>query len=80
MTLNQQKLDITDRIVGKLKNGSIELYLENESIGKITLPKESQIEMSHHYEIDHQQRIYQHYTSTNQPDAKYTDCDEGGWC
>lgn len=80
MSLSQQKLDITDRIVGKLKNGTIELYLENESIGKITLPKDSQIEMSHHYEIDQQQRIFQHYTSTNQPDAKYTDCDEGGWC
>lgn len=80
MSLNQQKLDITDRIVGKLKNGTIELYLENEWIGKITLPKNSQIEMSHHYEIDQQQRIFQHYTSTNQPDARYTDCDEGGWC
>jgi hypothetical protein len=80
MTLNQQKLDITDRIVGKLNNGIIELYLENESIGKITLPKDSQFEMSHHFEIDQQQRIYQRYTSTNQPDARYTDCDEGGWC
>jgi hypothetical protein len=81
MTLNQQKLDITDRIVGKLVNGTIELYLENESIGKITLPKDSQFEMSHHFEIDQQQqRIFQHYTSTNQPDARYTDCDEGGWC
>jgi hypothetical protein len=81
MALNQQKLDITDRIVGKLNNGTIELFLENESIGKITLPKDSQFEMSHHFEIDQQQqRIYQHYTSTSQPDARYTDCDEGGWC
>jgi hypothetical protein len=80
MTLKQQKLDITDRIVGKLKSGSIELFLENEPVGKITLPEGSQIEMSHHYEVDQQNRVYQHYTATNQPDARYTDCDEGGWC
>lgn len=80
MTLKPQKMDITDRIIGKLKNGTIELFLENESIGKITLPQGSQFEMSHHYEMDQQQRIFQNYTSTNQPDARYTDCDEGGWC
>ncbi|WP_442596011.1 YusG family protein [Neobacillus sp. D3-1R] len=80
MTLQPQRMDITDRVVGKIKNGKIELYVENEPIGKVTLPEGSQFELNHHYEMDQQQRIYQHYTSTTQPEARYTDCDEGGWC
>jgi hypothetical protein len=80
MTLQQQKLDITERIVGKLQNGSINLFFDNEPIGKITLPEGSKFEMSHHFEMDQQNRIYQYYTATNGPDARYTDCDEGGWC
>lgn len=80
MTLKPKKLEITERVIGKLKNGSIELYLENEPIGKVALPEGSQFELSHHFEVDQQQRIYQHYTSTEQPDEKYTDCDQGGWC
>lgn len=80
MTLQPQKMEITDRVIGKLKNGSIELYLENEPIGKVNLPEGSQIELTNHFEVDEQQRIYQHYTSITEPEARYTDCDEGGWC
>jgi hypothetical protein len=79
MVLKQQKVDVTDRVVGKLKNGEIELYLENEKIGNISLPENLSISMDHHFESD-QQKIYQHITSTEQPQARYTDCDEGGWC
>ncbi|MDQ1144479.1 uncharacterized protein YpmS [Bacillus sp. SORGH_AS 510] len=79
MSLKQQKVDVTDRVVGKIKNGEIELFLESTSIGKIKLPENMQYELEHHYEAD-QQKIYQHVTVTDQPDAKYTDCDEGGWC
>lgn len=79
VVLKQQKIDITDRVVGKLKNGEIELYLENEKIGNIQLPEGFSIQMDHHYETD-QQKIYQHVTTTEHPHAKYTDCDEGGWC
>lgn len=79
MTLNQQKIDITERVVGKLKNGEIELYLENERIGKMTIPTESEIQLEHHFEGD-KDKIYQHVTTTSGPDARYTDCDEGGWC
>jgi hypothetical protein len=79
MSLKQQKVDVTDRVVGKIKNGEIELFLESSSIGKIKLPENMQYELEHHFETD-QQKIYQHVTVTDQPDAKYTDCDEGGWC
>ena len=79
MTLKQQKIDVTDRVVGKLKNGEIQLFLENESIGKIKLHDQIQVELDHHFETE-QKKIYQNVTVTNQPDAKYTDCDDGGWC
>ncbi|WP_075981325.1 YusG family protein [Bacillus massilinigeriensis] len=77
--LNQKKLDITDQVVGKLKNGEIELLLENSPIGKIKLPENLQFELDHHFEAN-QQRIFQHVTVTEGKDARYTDCDEGGWC
>jgi len=79
MTLNQQKIDVTDRIVGKLNNGEIELFLENQMIGKISIPPGSNLQLENHFE-GNIQSIYQHVTTTNEPDARYTDCDEGGWC
>jgi hypothetical protein len=77
--LKQQKIDVTDRIVGKLKNRAIELYLENELIGNIKLDDHIQPELDHHFEAE-QQKIYQRVTTTEGHDAKYTDCDDGGWC
>jgi hypothetical protein len=79
MTLNQKKIDVTDRVVGKIKNDEIELFLENSSIGKIKIPDSMQYELDHHFEAD-QQKIYQHVTTTEGPNTKYTDCDDGGWC
>lgn len=79
MMLKEQKLDVTDRVTGKLKGGEIVLYLENERIGKITLPQDLNMELSHEFE-GNGARIYQHITAVTEPDAKYTDCDEGGWC
>ena len=32
------KIDVTDRVIGKMKNGEMELFLDNTSIGKIQLP------------------------------------------
>ncbi|MFL6516953.1 MAG: DUF2553 family protein [Bacillus sp. (in: firmicutes)] len=38
-----------------------------------------QVELDQHFEVE-QQKIYQQVTMTENPDAKYTDCDDGGWC
>ncbi|MDQ0197657.1 YusG family protein [Neobacillus ginsengisoli] len=57
----------------------MELFLEDTYIGKIKLPNNIQYELEHHFEAD-QQKIYQHVTVTDHPDAKYTECDDGGWC
>jgi hypothetical protein len=79
MTLKQQKIDVTDRVIGKMQNGEIELFLEDTPIGKIKLPGDMQVQLDQHFEVN-QRKIYQHVTVTEQPDAKYTDCDDGGWC
>jgi hypothetical protein len=79
MTLKQQKFDITDRVIGKLANGEVQLYLENEPIGKIKLPEGAELDLVHHYESE-QNRIYQHVSVPDQSEPRYTDCDEGGWC
>ena len=79
MALKQQKIDVTNRVTGKIKNGEMELYIENACIGKMKLPENIQFQLEHHFEAD-QQKIYQNVTVTDNPDAKYTDCDDGGWC
>ncbi|MCQ6279002.1 YusG family protein [Bacillus sp. EB600] len=79
MTLTQKKIDVTDRVIGKLKNGEIELFLGNSPIGKITLPEGSKYTLEHHFEAD-QQKIYQSVSVPDKTDPRYTDCDEGGWC
>lgn len=77
MTLKHKKIDVTDRVTGKLKNGEIELFLENSSIGKITFP--GKIALDHHFEAS-QRKIYQNVSVPDESEPRYTDCDEGGWC
>lgn len=79
MVLKQQKIEVTDRVVGRLKDGILELYLEDEKIGEMMIPSGAEIQFQHHYEgtVD---SIFQHVTTVSGPDAKYTDCDDGGWC
>jgi len=82
MVLEKKKLEVTDRIVGKLKDGYMQLYLENEPIGKIELPQGGSlnIQLDPTFEVDGQ-KIYQQVSSVSHPDMKYTDCDdEAGWC
>jgi hypothetical protein len=79
MALKNEKIDVTDRVTAKVGEGEILLFLEDAQIGKIKLPENIQYELQHHFEAD-SKKIYQHVTVTNQPDAKYTDCDDGGWC
>jgi hypothetical protein len=79
MTLKQQKFDITDQVVGKLQEGEVQLFVGNESIGKIKLPEGIQLELEHHY-VSEQNRIYQHVSVPDPSEPRYTDCDEGGWC
>jgi hypothetical protein len=78
MTLEPKKLDVTERVTGKLKNGSLELYLDNQPVGRMTVPLKG-ITMEPNFEAN-EDKIFQHYTATEGSEARYTDCDEGGWC
>ena len=78
MVLEPKKLDVTGRVTGKLKNGEVELYLDNQPIGKMSLPLDG-VTLEPNFEAK-ENKIYQSYTSTEGHDARYTDCDEGGWC
>lgn len=79
MTLKQQRIDVTDRVTGKMNNGEMELFLDDTSIGKIQLPGDMTFQLNQQFEVE-QRKIFQTVTVTEQPDAKYTDCDDGGWC
>ncbi|MGD6848679.1 YusG family protein [Rossellomorea aquimaris] len=78
MVLEPRKLDVTNRVTGKLKDGEVELYLDNQPIGRMALPLDG-ITMEPNFEAK-ENKIYQSYTSTEGDQARYTDCDEGGWC
>ncbi|MFP5112760.1 YusG family protein [Bacillaceae bacterium C204] len=72
MTLKQQRVDVTDRVIGKMKNGEMELLLDRMPIGKMKLSDHMQVELDHHFQVE-QQKIYQHVTKTEIPDAKHAD-------
>jgi hypothetical protein len=80
MVLERKKLDITDRVVGKLNKDQMDLFVEEQPIGRMLLANQgNQFELNPGYEHV-ENRIY-HYTEvTSQPDQKYVDCDENGWC
>ena len=78
MVLEPKKLDVTNRVTGRLNNGEVELFLDNQRIGKMALPLDG-ITMEPNFEA-RENKIFQSYTSTEGHEARYTDCDEGGWC
>ncbi|RAK18618.1 uncharacterized protein DUF2553 [Anoxybacillus vitaminiphilus] len=81
MVLEQKRLEVTGRIVGKLANGEVQLFDENEQIGRILLNQSGNIvELKNGY-AQEQNKIYKYVTVTTSPDEKYVDCgSESGWC
>lgn len=82
MVVKQSKVEVTDRIIGKLKDGYMELYFDNEPIGKLELPQSGtlNIQLDPSFEVKGQ-KIYKQMATVEEPNMKYTDCDdETGWC
>ncbi|KAA0545425.1 DUF2553 family protein [Bacillus sp. BGMRC 2118] len=79
--LEQQKLDITDRVVGKLNNNQMDLYVEEQPIGRMLFTNQgNQYELNSGYEHENN-KIFHYADVTTGADQKYTDCDEeNGWC
>jgi hypothetical protein len=78
MSFEKQRLDITDRVVGKFTDGHLNLYLEKEMIGQMV--SENNYDLKAGYELNNS-RFYQSADVITGPDQKYVDCDdENGWC
>ncbi len=79
--LERKKLDITDRVVGKLGQSQMDLYVEEQPIGRMLFTNQgNQYELKPGYEHE-ENKIFQYADVTRGPDQKYTDCDdENGWC
>ncbi|WP_078544149.1 YusG family protein [Litchfieldia alkalitelluris] len=81
MVLEKRRLDITDRVVGKIGQNQVDLFLENEPIGRmVTTRQGNEYELNNGFE-EEESKIYQFVDITTGPDQKYVDCDdENGWC
>ncbi|MBM7691037.1 hypothetical protein JOC77_000440 [Peribacillus deserti] len=80
MVLKKQQVDITDTVVGRIQNGEMNLYSGEKKIGKVTHSNDG---ISYSLEQGFETfngHIYQQADVTVNPDKKYTDCDQGGWC
>ncbi|BCB05506.1 YusG family protein [Bacillus sp. KH172YL63] len=78
MALEPKQVDVTSRVTGRLNNGEVTLFLDDQPVGKMLLSLEG-LTMEPNFEAK-ENKIYQSYTATEGRDARYTDCDEGGWC
>lgn len=78
--LKQKTMDITQHVIGKFnENGSFQLFYDSECVGEF-LHTTNEFKMKNGYE-QRNGRILKSVTVTENPDAKYVDCDtEGGWC
>ncbi|KKI93380.1 hypothetical protein WQ54_03845 [Bacillus sp. SA1-12] len=78
MSFEKQRLDITDRVIGKFAEGQLNLYLEEEKIGQMV--SENNFDLKAGYEFQ-KSRFYQLSDVVTGSDQKYVDCDdENGWC
>jgi hypothetical protein len=79
--MTQDKRDVTSRVFGKMKNGSMSLYLEKNQIGQIHFTNQGNMyEMAEGFEYN-QDKIYQHEKQTEITDpSKYVDECDKGWC
>lgn len=79
MDSQPKRIDITDRVYGKLHNGQMNLYLDRETIGEM-VPTEhgDEVMLNNGFEYSHE-RFYQ-YTDTSKPVKQFVDDCDQGWC
>ncbi len=81
MVLKRTRIEVTDRVIGKLGNDEMTLFVEKEPIGKIRFTSQgAQYELKQGFEQE-SNKIFTYADVTTNPDMKYVDCDdENGWC
>lgn len=75
---NTYRINITRKVVGRLKDGDIVLYYQKTPIGRIALSGEYGIEMAEGYEMDND-HIYVLGRYDDRMDHYAQSCDMG-WC
>jgi Protein of unknown function (DUF2553) len=73
--------DVTSRVFGKMKGGSMSLYLDKDVIGQIRFTNQGNLyEMAEGFEFD-SDKIYKREEPAETPDSsKYVDECDKGWC
>ncbi|RIW38895.1 DUF2553 family protein [Bacillus salacetis] len=78
--LKPKKLDVTQRVNGKLVEGQLHLYLDDQLVGKMDIPDSAEnLQLEPNFEASGN-KIIQNYMTPDDAEPRYTDCDEGGWC
>ncbi|KAA6450575.1 YusG family protein [Bacillus swezeyi] len=78
MTLKKERIDITEHVKGHFKDGGMQLYHENEPIGRMTGMDQYELKSGYYF---HNGKFYKMADTTSAPDTKYVDCDDQqGWC
>lgn len=79
MTDQRNRLDVTERVYGKLDNGDMNLYLDKQQIGRmVSTPQGYLYEMADGFDFD-QNKIYEN-VDPKAKDKKYVDDCDLGWC
>ena len=76
---DKEKLDISDQVYGKIENGQVNFYSDNAKIGQIHENVLNKITLSPGYAFD-QGRFYQYEETKKQPNEKYVEGCDLGWC
>lgn len=78
LTLGKEKIDITEHVQGRFKEGGMQLYYDNEPIGRMTGMDQYDLKSGYSFQ---DQKFYKMADTVKKPDAKYVDCDDHqGWC
>jgi hypothetical protein len=78
--LQPKKLDVTQHVTGRLQGSQLHLFLDEQLVGKMDISNSVEnIQMEPNFETLGN-KIIQNYMAPDESDARYTDCDEGGWC
>ncbi|WP_180994088.1 DUF2553 family protein [Bacillus sp. Marseille-P3661] len=72
-----EKIDITERVYGKLTNGEMALYADETQIGQYNGKNEVNLLPGYEYSQD---RFFETIESTVKPGEQYVDHCEDGWC
>lgn len=74
----KHKINITRRVTGKMEEGNIVFYHQNQPIGKMSLSGDGGLEMNDGYIIENNS-IYSYHELPTHPESYAHNCDMG-WC